>query len=191
MSRKLGIGLFVVAIVLAIGGLLFRFELPGLSSARPSPPDAEVMLATWLLRESVPEQARAQINPLGKDPAAIAAGQDLFRQKCAVCHAYDGSGKTEIGAGEYPRPPALRSMNIMALTDGEMFYHIRNGIRNTGMPAWSMPDEQVWQIVAYLRHLPMVAALSPEPTAGAESPVIAGAHYVGSAACQSCHSEDL
>ena len=188
MSRKLGIGLFVVAIVLAIGGLLFRFELPGLSSARPSPPDAEVILATWLLRESVPEQARAQINPLGKDPAVVAAGQDLFRQKCAVCHGYDGSGKTEIGAGEYPRPPALRSINVMALTDGEMFYHIRNGIRNTGMPAWSMPDEQVWQIVAYLRRLPAVAALSPAPTASPETPVIAGAHYVGSAACQSCHT---
>ena len=48
-----------------------------------------------------------------------------------------------------------------------MFYHIRNGIRNTGMPAWSMPDEEVWQTVAYLRHLPAVAALSSEQGAGA------------------------
>src|SRR5271163_901562 len=34
-----------------------------------------------------------------------------------------------------------------------------------------------------------VAALSPEPQASAESPILAGAHYVGSAACRSCHSE--
>jgi len=180
----------LVAVVVILGGvgvLVYRAIIPGLSSARREPPAAEVSVATWLLYESVPADARAQINPLGKDPADIAAGQDLFRQKCAVCHAYDGSGKTEIGAGEYPRPPALRSMNIMALTDGEIFYHIRNGIRNTGMPAWSMPDEQVWQIVAYLRHLPTVAVLSSEQRAGVEAPVIQGAHYVGSAACQSCH----
>jgi len=190
MNRRRLAAIVAAAVVLAgAAALIYRSVLPGLSSARREPPAAEVTIATWLLRESVPEAARAQINPLGKDPAAIAAGLELFRQKCAVCHAYDGSGKTEIGAGEYPRPPALRSINVMALTDGEMFYHIRNGIRNTGMPAWSMPDEQVWQIVAYLRHLPTVAALSPEPQASAESPILAGAHYVGSAACRSCHSE--
>src|SRR5208337_442885 len=114
----------LVAVVVILGGvgvLVYRAIIPGLSSARREPPAAEVSVATWLLYESVPADARAQINPLGKDPADIAAGQDLFRQKCAVCHAYDGSGKTEIGAGEYPRPPALRSMNIMALTDGEIF----------------------------------------------------------------------
>jgi predicted CXXCH cytochrome family protein len=187
--RRLAAIIAAIVVLVGVAVLGYRLVLPGLSSARQEPPDAEVVLATWLLRESVPAEARARINPLGKDPADIAAGQDLFRQKCAVCHAYDGSGKTEIGAGEYPRPPALRSINIMALTDGEMFYHIRNGIRNTGMPAWSMPDEQVWQLVAYLRHLPTVATLSPEPQASVEPPVIAGAHYVGSAACQSCHSE--
>jgi len=79
-------------------------------------------------------------------------------------------------------------MNVMALTDGEIFYHIRNGIRNTGMPSWSMPDEQIWRLVAYLRHLPMVAALSAEPPAGVEQPAAEGAHYVGSAGCQRCHS---
>jgi predicted CXXCH cytochrome family protein len=188
-SHQIAIAAVVVLAVVVLAALgVYRTVLPGLSSARNEPPDAEVLLATWLLRESVPQEARAEINPLGKDPAAVAAGQDLFRQKCAVCHAYDGSGKTEIGAGQYPRPPALRSMNVMALTDGEIFYHIRNGIRNTGMPAWSMPDEQVWRLVAYLRHLPMVAALSAEPPAGVEQPAAEGAHYVGSAGCQRCHS---
>ncbi len=180
------IALAVVLVGLAV--LVFRWVIPGLSSARPEPPAAEVTIATWLLRESVPGEERGQINPFSKDTAAIAAGQDLFRQKCAVCHAYDGSGKTEIGGGEYPRPPALRSMNIMALTDGEIFYHIRNGIRNTGMPAWSMPDEQVWQLVAYLRHLPTVAALSPQPPSGGEPPRDRGRPLCRLERVPTCHS---
>jgi predicted CXXCH cytochrome family protein len=182
------LSIFLAGIALA-GAAAWRSVIPGLSSARREPPATEVSVATWLLHESVPAEERARINPFGGDTAEIAAGQDLFRQKCETCHAYDGSGKTEIGAGEYPRPPALRSMNITAMPDGEIFYHIRNGIRNTGMPAWSMPDAQIWQLVAYLRNLPKVALLSPEPSvAGAETKVAGDAHYVGSAACRSCHT---
>jgi predicted CXXCH cytochrome family protein len=184
-----------IALIVGLAGIAlaaaaaWRSVIPGLSSARREPPATEVSVATWLLHESVPAAMRAQVNPLGGDPADIAAGRDLFRQKCETCHAYDGSGKTEIGAGEYPRPPPLRSMNITAMPDGEVFYHIRNGIRNTGMPAWSMPDAQIWQLVAYLRNLPKVASLSPEPpVASAEIKAAETAHYVGSAGCRSCHT---
>ncbi len=147
-----------------------------------------------------------RVNPLGADPSDISAGRDTFQQKCEGCHGYDGGGRTEIGSGEYPRPPDLRAINVASMADGEMFYHIRNGIRNTGMPAWQMPDRQLWQLVAYLRHLPRTASLAPEPAmplasllTQAEPPAaslggmathgVAGNHsqYVGSAACKSCH----
>jgi predicted CXXCH cytochrome family protein len=183
----------IIAAIVLLGGaalaaaLAYRIVLPGLSSARREPPAIEASVATWLLRASVPADDRARANPVRGDPAAIAAGQSLFRQKCELCHGYDGGGKTEIGSGQYPRPPALRSMNIVSLTDGQIFYYIRNGIRNTGMPAWSMPDEQLWQLVAYLRHLPIVAALSPQLASDSGPMSTATAHYVGSAACQSCH----
>ncbi len=185
--RYIAFALVVLVVIALAGAAVWRSVVPGLSSARGDPPAIEVSVATLLLRASVPAEDKARTNPLGGDPADIAAGQDIFRQKCEVCHGYDGSGKTDIGAGEYPRPPALRSMNIMALTDGEIFYHIRNGIRNTGMPAWSMPDGQVWQLVTYLRHLPKVASLSPDPVAETKSPD-PPAHYAGSEACRSCHT---
>ncbi len=184
----------IIASIVALAGivltaaLVYRSVIPGLSSARGEPPAIELSVATWLLRASVPEADRTRANPLGRDPADIAAGQDIFRQKCETCHAYDGSGKTQIGSGQYPKPPVLRSMNVMSLTDGELFYFIRNGIRNTGMPAWSMPDLQLWQLVAYLRHLPIVAALSPQLVADAAPKPGNDAHYVGSAACKSCHA---
>src|SRR5579859_1396850 len=177
--------LLLAASAMALAAI-FWSAVPGLSSARSEPPALEVSVATWLLQASVPAEDAARINPLHGDPADLTAGRDLFRQKCEICHAYDGGGKTEIGRGEYPRPPALRTMNIAAMSDGEVFYHIRNGIRNTGMPAWSMPDGQVWQLVAYLRDLPKVAVLAPDSAAGGVPPQ--SAHYVGSAACQSCHS---
>jgi mono/diheme cytochrome c family protein len=50
-------------------------------------------------------------------------------------------------------------MDVTSMSDGEIFYHIRNGIRNTGMPAWQLPDQQIWQLVAFIRHLPAIAPL--------------------------------
>ena len=81
-----------------------------------------------------------------------------IRKKCEICHAYNGSGKTEIGAGQYPRPPDLRQPTIQNMSDGEIFFHITNGIRHTGMPAWELPERQAWQLVLYIRNLPKVAA---------------------------------
>ena len=171
----------VTAVVVAVA-VVFA-ALPGLSVARRDPPQAEVAVATWLLHHSVPASAKAAVNPVAASPADVEAGHALFQQKCETCHAYDGGGKTEIGSGAYPRPPMLRTL-LPSMSDGEVFYHVRNGIRNTAMPAWSMPDRQVWQLVAYMRHLPMVASLTPVSQTTPD-----GAHYVGSKACAACHKD--
>src|SRR6202035_4974592 len=132
---------------------------------------------------------KARTNPLRSDRAEIAAGRDLFSQKCEACHGYDGGGKTEIGSGQYPRPPALRSMDVASMSDGEIFYHIRNGIRNTGMPAWQMPDRQIWQLVAFIRHLPEAAPLAVAQGTSGQGEPAASVRYAGSGACQKCHED--
>jgi mono/diheme cytochrome c family protein len=185
MSRYFILASIVLASLVVVG-VAYRTFVPGLSSARSEPPGLEVAVATWLLHHSVPEKERTVANPIGSDAADIAAGRDLFKQKCEICHAYDGSGKSEIGAGEYPRPPALHTIDVASMPDGEVFYHIRNGIRNTGMPAWSMPDPEIWQLVAFLRHLPRVVPSAQEPAPNAPTGT---AHYVGSVACKNCHEE--
>jgi predicted CXXCH cytochrome family protein len=185
---------FVFAAVAVILGVLYFKVVPGLSSARTEPPVAETILATWLLHQSVPDAARSAINPLKNDPADVAAGRELYREKCETCHGYDGGGKTTIGGNQYPRPPALRSFAIQAASDGELFYHIRNGIRNTGMPAWNLPDRQIWQLVSYIRRLPEVAATAPDAATALSSAAPAAippdhGRYVGSIACKGCHEE--
>ena len=124
--HRIAIALIVVLAGVALAAGVWGSLLPSLSSARNEPSAAEVLIATWLLQESVPAAAKIMVNPLGGDPADIAAGRNIFRQKCEICHGYDGSGKTEVGAGQYPRSPALQA-NIAAMPDGEIFYHIRNG----------------------------------------------------------------
>ena len=192
-------------VLLALAGGFYAFVLPGLSSARQQPLGIETSIATWLLHHSVPASAKGRHNPLANDVASASAGKDIYAQKCEVCHAYEGGGETEIGANIYPRAPVLRDL-IPSMTDGEIFYHIRNGIRNTAMPAWNFPDQQLWQLVSYLRHLPRVASLNGqgdssaakmalgahfrgEGIAARQEAAVNAAHYSGSKACQSCHQD--
>ncbi len=55
------------------------------------------------------------------------------------------------------------------------------------MPGWQLPDQQTWQLVSYIRSLPLTASLGPPVTVAGSVPAVGLAHYVGSVACQSCH----
>jgi predicted CXXCH cytochrome family protein len=180
----------VLAALVVLGVGLYFFKLPGLSVARNEPSNMEIAIAQWLLNHSVPAADKARVNPLNAQPDAanIRAGEALYVSKCTACHAHDGSGHTDLGKAVFPRAPVLKEM-LPSLTDGEIFYHIRNGVRNTAMPAWSFPDRQVWQLVTYLRHLPATAGPTPDNLSAQQSAAVNGAHYVGSKACQSCHQE--
>jgi hypothetical protein len=55
-AMRRGLLIALVAVLLLAAGAaaaLYRFALPGLSSARPTPPAIEMEVATWLLRNSV------------------------------------------------------------------------------------------------------------------------------------------
>ena len=178
-----------VALIVLLGAVYAVVMWEG-SSARGDAPALETAVAQWLLYRTVPRHTRDLKNPLAAHPEAadVSAGRDVFRKKCEICHAYDGSGKTEIGAGQYPRPPDLRQPTVQKAGDGELFFHITNGVRHTGMPAWEMPERQAWQLVRYIRNLPKVAAPSPATTV-AQAVDLTGAQYVGSAACKDCHTD--
>jgi predicted CXXCH cytochrome family protein len=182
----LSILLALFAIVAAVLGTGYRYITTGGMTARQEPPALEAYIARKLVNLSIPNDAIAMRNPLnaGAGGPDVAAGRELYQKNCEVCHAYDGSGKTGSGGGLYPPPANLRSPQVASRTDGALFYLIRNGIRNTGMPGWQLPDQQTWQLVAYVRNLPSVAATY---SANAHGPTAGSAHYVGSAACATCH----
>ena len=99
----------------------------------------------WLHR--VPDEDRARVSPLAHHPDAIAAGRTLFSANCAKCHGPDANG--------LHNRPSLRSERIRHASDGELAWMLKNGNPYKGMPPWiSLPEQQRWQIIAYLRTLP-------------------------------------
>jgi predicted CXXCH cytochrome family protein len=185
--RKLAIlAVFLVALAAVA---LYSYIVSGGLTARQQPLAIEKNVTRWILRVSVPESAKKMRNPLTAEGRTVdtSAGEDLYKQKCEVCHGSDGNGKTDAGAGFYPQPLDLQGPEVKQATDGELFYFIRNGIRNTAMPGWQLPDQDTWRLVVFIRNLPKVAEVSARAPSQAGSPV--SASYVGSDTCKSCHSE--
>ena len=131
-------------------------------SAREEPSTLETVVASAVRKISIPRIDREKENSW-KDtatPEIMADARAHWAEHCATCHANDGSGQTEIGQNLYPRAPDMRLAATQNLTDGELYYIIRNGIRLTGMPAWGDPnlqeDDGSWQLVLFIRHLPQI-----------------------------------
>jgi mono/diheme cytochrome c family protein len=127
-------------------------------SARAEPSRIETAVARTMRRLAIPRAHRDRQNPVPATPEAIAAGRAHYADHCAACHANDGSGETQIGLGLYPKPPDMRLSATQSLSDGELFYIIENGVRLTGMPAWSTGtregEEASWHLVHFIRRLP-------------------------------------
>ncbi len=101
-------------------------------------------------------------NPLSPTQENIRAGQVNFGSYCMVCHGLDGqnTGVPFADKMEPPVPP-LSSPLVQAYTDGQLHWIIQNGIAPSGMPASKtvFHDEEIWQIVLYIRHLPQKGSL--------------------------------
>ena len=127
-------------------------------SAKEEPGRIETAIARTMRGLAVPRRDRDLKNAIPPSQEVLASGMSHWADHCAACHANDGSGETEIGLGLYPKPPDMRRSPTQSLTDGELFYIIENGVRLTGMPAWSTGtkegEEASWQLVHFIRHLP-------------------------------------
>jgi mono/diheme cytochrome c family protein len=149
-------GVVLGAAVFALAGAIY-VRSTGLS-ARGEPWGLEAALASRVRRLAIPPDARARRNPVPPSPEAFADGMRHYADHCASCHANDGSGNTELGQGLFPKAPDMRLAATQEMSDGELFYVIEQGIRFTGMPAWSTGtadgEASTWRLVHFLRRLP-------------------------------------
>jgi mono/diheme cytochrome c family protein len=153
------IGLVVLGVVVAIATSILHGGL----SSRATPSKLETVMARNARHLAIPSSARSAQNPVLASPEDLRDARLHFADHCAICHGNDGSGRTMIGGGLYPKPPDLRLPETQDLTDGELFWIIENGIRFTGMPAFANAgqhggEQDSWKLVHFIRHLPHLSA---------------------------------
>jgi mono/diheme cytochrome c family protein len=158
MMRLLKLLIVLALLAAVIGGAMLYPILSRGIRATDQPTWLEVQMARTMRHLAVPSADRTRTNPVPASAEVVEAGMAHFADHCAVCHANDGSGDTEMGRNLYPKPPDMRTAITQSLSDGELFAIIEHGVRLTGMPAWGngTPDGEhaSWQLVRFIRQLP-------------------------------------
>lgn len=146
-------GLAMLTIVTGATTYLGMFEV---AADQPHWPLTERLLDLVRSR-SVAVAARTVESPDLASEARVLAGAGNYDAMCAQCHLRPGVSGTELSAVLYPAPPnfALKAPG----PDHEAFWVIKHGLKMTGMGAWGkkLPDEDIWNLVAFIRTLPTLS----------------------------------
>jgi mono/diheme cytochrome c family protein len=137
-----------------------------LSGCKATPPSkAETKFVNWS-KHHITVGGRKNVNPIAASEENIAEGKQVFGSYCTVCHGLDGQNTgVPFAATISPPVPSLASDEVQAYTDGQLKWIIENGIFPSGMPPskGEFSNEEMWQMVVYIRHLPRAGSLGDPP----------------------------
>jgi len=132
-----------------------------------------VLITYWLNEQSkpwvVPEEYKSLKNPLLATDSNLNAARQIYAEQCAQCHGERGQGDGPDARTHYPLPADLTDGKRMAtVKDGEIFYQISEGRRP--MPSFKrrLTQDQLWQLVLYVRSFSQSPSRNTSPPREAE-----------------------
>jgi mono/diheme cytochrome c family protein len=101
----------------------------------------------------IPPEAAAKANPVKPTAESLAKGKKVYGVDCEVCHGKGGDGKGDMASDiknvtDFTNPDALKNR-----TDGELFYIIRNGKGEMPPEGDRAKNDDIWNLVNYIRSL--------------------------------------
>src|SRR6266508_2169864 len=145
-SMKVIVGiLFGWLLVVAAIGLIVWSGSYNVAATNP-PGRFEKKFAAFALNRAIQKRAPVRTNPFSK-PEDIRAGLAHYKENCVDCHGAPGVEESEFGEGLNPPAPDLTLPAMQRMRDGELFWVVSNGIRMTGMPAFSPThkEDEIWK----------------------------------------------
>ena len=137
------LGLVIVPLI------LFAYFASGLAPVATwaTPMPMERMLATGALHARIAREMPKAV-PIPANGESYAAGAQVYRANCAVCHGLPGQPQGKISKGMFPDAPQLFKHGVTDDPAGETYWKVTNGIRLTGMPGFkdTLSDTERWQV---------------------------------------------
>jgi mono/diheme cytochrome c family protein len=120
--------------------------------ADASPSRLEAGLLHSALHASVARHAPTGGNPQPSPETDSIMGATIYRQLCSRCHGLTDRSDNIYGKSFYPPAPNF-ALAGTTFSEGEIFWIVKHGIRNTAMPAWGnlLSDEEIWRVAGVVR----------------------------------------
>ena len=120
-------------------------------------------------RKPLKERKVPETNPVTATSQSIAAGEQIFLQRCTGCHGRKADGKGPNSLDISPRPRNLRnSAFVNNVSDQRLFTSITYGVDGTAMPSWidyGLTQNDVGNLINFIRSLNQKpAARTDEPS---------------------------
>jgi len=111
-----------------------------------------ILVFTFSLNASAHTAYKNHIHSLPQ-PTQESPGQIIYEEMgCAMCHGFQGGGDGFMADGLSPRPRDFTNFKEMSrISDMAMFHSIRNGIAGTAMPSWELSDQQIFDVISYVK----------------------------------------
>lgn len=137
--------------------LLNRFRRALARGEDPAHPHMQYV--TSILREDVFRAALSYVPVIGYPPeiaASAVAGGEIYVERCAGCHGFDGRGSGPVSPQLTVQPADFTADTLIAARDFEGLYsRIREGggqVHGSSMPAWGLlyGEESMRDLAAYV-----------------------------------------
>lgn len=95
-------------------------------------------------------------NPVATSAASVTAGAAAYKKYCAFCHGVAAKGDGPLAPKDSKPADLTDAKWDHGGTDGEIYAAIQDGLGTTSVMKGfkgKMPDQDVWNIVNYLRSL--------------------------------------
>src|SRR5919199_2966652 len=147
------LGVVVTLLVLAAAGFAVVFT-GGYDVAATSPHTQPVYWALDTTRVNAIHRMAADVRAPGSlTDEQARRGYKTYSEACVYCHGAPGADPEPWSAGMLPEPPYMPDV-AKNWSDGEIFWIVKHGIKMSGMPAFKLSDEQIWDVVAFVRRIP-------------------------------------
>ncbi len=117
-----------------------------------------ILLLTWPIafaedeeKWEAPESASAVQNPVPANDSNLAQGKRIYEKRCVNCHGKTGQGDGPDAADLSVAPEKLSHPSITQETDGALFWKLKKGKKPMPQYGNRLCDEEIWQVINYLR----------------------------------------
>ena len=142
-----------------------------LAGCKATPPGNLERAVAYAVKRHLTVGGASDRSPLAATDDDVRRGQRAFSAYCAACHGLDGQNTgVPFADAMSPPVPRLTAAEAQRYTDGQLHSVIENGLWPSGMPAARglLNDDEIWEIVQYIRHLPPAGGLGEPAMYGAK-----------------------